>query len=89
MGVKVLNASRYSFLDKETGRSIAGCKLTYIGEKENSDKFRGVQIITVTGDESIFHTLPQLPADMDVETGIVMKQGKPSAILVGVRELVK
>ena len=88
--VKVINASRYAFKDAETGRDISGCKVTYLGEAEASDKFKGLPVITLTGDEQIYHAIPrQFPCDLEIETTIVMKQGKPSVKLSGVKALVK
>lgn len=84
--MKVLSASRYNFNDEKTGRLVAGCKITYVGDTEHNERFKGAQVVTVSGEENIFHQLPQLPADLNLKLQVTMKQGSPTVRVVGIEK---
>ena len=84
---KVLHASRYSFTDENTGRTIEGSKVTYLGESVQHKDSKGCQIITLSGPHDVYSNLPNLPADLDLYISVQMKgspKPKPVMVLEGV-----
>jgi hypothetical protein len=82
--MQVIHATRYSFAGSD-GKNIAGAKITYLGEKVASATEKGIQAITVSAPEEVFHQLPQnLPAEVDLKIAVVMSKGEPKAKCLGV-----
>ena len=76
--VQVLSVSRYNFKDPSDNRIVSGAKVTYKGETETDERFRGVRILTVAAPESIFSQLPpKLPAEVSLNFVQKMKGKNP------------
>lgn len=65
----VVSVSRFDFKDKETGRSIRGCKATFLGEGENSENLKGRPPLMVTGDISLWDRFQNLPGNYELDLG--------------------
>ncbi|HEY5589335.1 MAG TPA: hypothetical protein VIK86_10345 [Candidatus Paceibacterota bacterium] len=74
----VTQVSRYSFDDKETGRSIKGTTIMYQGEVVNSDTKKGQEQLTIKSDSYItFEEFTKVPGQYELNIDLAPgKQGQ-------------
>jgi hypothetical protein len=65
--VHVLHVTKYDFEDQKTGRKIRGCKVSYLGDKQEEPNAKGLPVCTVTAPIELWDRFGQLPANYNVE----------------------
>lgn len=83
---KVVSAQRYQFQNSQ-GQLVEGCKVQYIESSlsKNEPDFKGLSIITISGDRKLFAKLEEVPSDYVLEFAIKPDgRGRPVMTLVDI-----
>lgn len=79
----VLGASRYDFINKETGERVNGLKVTYVDTPENTDTKLGFTPISISCEDNLWHSFTSVPAIYDFDFGMKATKvgGRPTVVL--------
>lgn len=79
----VLHVSRYDFKD-DSGRTVRGAKVTYLGESQNDEKSRGNPVIKINGPYELFEKFHKVPSTYEMD--FAQKQSSNGQVVLSLKD---